>query len=116
MTDHGALLKAVTEDHPCDDSACDIAAMIRLELGQVAAWMLCSATGEHDAVNRVLFTKLDSIPVDLRDCDDWHEWKAFHDTHGVRCPACESFNYGDEDTRPGRCGNCLASLPAPADD
>lgn len=115
MSDHSALLAAVEEDHPCTESSCDIAAVIRLGFGQLAANMLCSATNEHAAVDAVFSAGTDNMPQDMRECDDWEAWLAFHRAHGVECESCESFNYGDEDNRPERCGNCLAALPAAPD-
>lgn len=116
MTDHTVLLDAVQEDHPCDNSACDIAAMLDQGFGQIAAAMLCSATNEHAAVSRVIAAGEDLIPADFRNCDDWPAWLAFHQANGVRCDACDAFNYPVDDNIPGRCGNCLAALPASTTD
>jgi hypothetical protein len=112
-TDHAALLAAVEEDHPCDNSACDIAAMIGQGFGQIAAAMLCSATNEHAAVSALLASGADTLPADMYKCDDWPAWLEFHQTYGVKCEACEAYNYGDESRTPYSCGNCGAQLPDP---
>ncbi len=116
MTDHSGLLSAVTEDHPCLESSCDIAAMIDQGFGQIAAWMLCSATNEHHAVDLVVESGADTMPDDFRECDDWPAWLEFHQSNGVECSSCEAFNYPVNGHTPYSCGNCLADLPASTDD
>jgi hypothetical protein len=115
------LEAAVRADHPCDDRSCDIAAALEAGFPHTAAWLLASATHDRPALTRLLAEGAAALPARSEDCGDWAPWTAFHRRHGRRCPACESFTYGDEQAEPGQCAACLAPLPAgngnpPSDD
>ena len=115
--DRSGLLEALTDAHPCDNYACDIATMQGQGFIYSAARMLQGAT-ECEGVDRVMHALIfngEQVGTHTYDTPDWDDWKSYHDEHGVKCE-CGAFNYGNDTWRPSVCANCLAQLPAETDD
>lgn len=103
------LATAVETDHPCNDSHCDIRAMLELGYADTAAAMLESATSYHDALD-AWFAAGGTLPRDFRESPNWPAWIAWHRERGRECPACQTYNWPVGGEMPGQCGNCLAAL------
>lgn len=110
------LANALEAEHGnCDNTSCDISAMMEQGYVYAATHSLQSATDELHELYRVLDahrfngTTPDDFGTHLYDNADWNDWKAYHDENSRECRSCGAFNY---DTRQGwQCGNCLAILP-----
>jgi hypothetical protein len=108
---HEALSEAVNEDHPCDDSSCDIAEAMAHGFTEVAANLLMGAT-ETPAIWLMMEAwPAYVMPGDVAQCEGWPEWLAHHQAYGVRCKAwCNGYTYRSDDWYPKRCGHCGAPI------
>lgn len=120
----GALVslgQAVEEDHPCmhhgpDNHACDIAAALRADYPDVAAFLLLGAT-ECPFTERVLWAlRFNGVRLDPDHTDSgflfsarFDEWVVWFRANSVPCHSCNGFNFTDE-FEPEHCGNCNAVL------
>lgn len=112
------LHDALSHDHTCTDSGCDIATARHHGFVVTAARLLQGAT-DCEATELVLSALAfngEDIGTHTYDSPDWEGWEAYHKEHGVKCESCNSYTYGDDAWRPTQCANCLESLPDPDDE
>lgn len=115
-----AMARAVLIDHPCRDYAgCDVARANAEGYTYAAAHLLMGAT-ETPALSLLLQVFPGAYDSLLRRSDGWpvgwDEWVTFHEAYGRPCPECGHVMYGDDETMPTQCGNCLAAIPTPGTD
>ena len=94
---------AVTLEHDCQDSSCDIHAALDAGFPLSAAHLLIGAT--ETPLLEAVISHYGLSFVDWP--SDWDDWVTWHKEHGRQCPSCEAFNYDESDNV---CGNCLADL------
>lgn len=108
------IARAVEEDHYCnDDSTCDIAAALSLDLPLVAAGILSGATecAHLDATlwahrfNRTISAANDP-GRDWYATEDWEPWGRWFDSHALMCAGCGGATFGTDHWTPEECGHC----------